>query len=209
MEFTLGNDFLSRLLINSLSLIVLIRFCYYRFSQHRTNASSFILFGMGVFLVTSLLHSAEVSMGFAFGLFAVFSMLRYRTESISIKEMTYLFLVIAIALLAAVSKLSAIELSCITLTVCLITYLLETSLLFPALDELEIDYEKIENINSQKEHLLIADLNARTGLNIQQVELLSIDFLRDCARIKIRFKGKETELSKPQANDFTANKENV
>lgn len=209
MEFTLGNDFLSRLLINSLSLIVLIRFCYYRFSQHRTNASSFILFGMGVFLVTSLLHSAEVSMGFAFGLFAVFSMLRYRTESISIKEMTYLFLVIAIALLAAVSKLSAIELSCITLTVCLITYLLETSVLFPALDELEIDYEKIENINSQKEHLLIADLNARTGLNIQQVELLSIDFLRDCARLKIRFKGKETELSKPQANDFTANKENV
>lgn len=209
MEFTLGNDFLSRLLINSLSLIVLIRFCYYRFSQHRTNASSFILFGMGVFLVTSLLHSAEVSMGFAFGLFAVFSMLRYRTESISIKEMTYLFLVIAIALLAAVSKLSAIELSCITLTVCLITYLLETSVLFPALDELEIDYEKIENINSQKEDLLIADLNARTGLNIQQVELLSIDFLRDCARLKIRFKGKETELSKPQANDFTANKENV
>lgn len=91
MELTLGTDFILRLLINTLASVLLIRFCYYKFSQHRANASSFILFGMGVFLVTFLLHTADVSMGFAFGLFAVFSMLRYRTESISIKEMTYYF----------------------------------------------------------------------------------------------------------------------
>jgi len=187
MELTLGLDFIIRLIISTLSIVILIRFCYYKFSQHRANASSFMLFGMGVFLVTSLLHSAEVSMGFAFGLFAVFSMLRYRTESISIKEMTYLFLVIAIALLSAVGTMKTIELLCISLSICCITYLLETSLVLPSLDELEIDYEKIELVNVLRRVELINDLQKRTGLEIQQVEILSIDFLRDCTRLKIHF----------------------
>lgn len=188
MELTLGTDFILRLFINTFAVVLLIRFCYYKFSQHRANASSFILFGMGVFLVTSLLHSADVSMGFAFGLFAVFSMLRYRTESISIKEMTYLFLVIAIALLSAVSTLNPYELLIITLSICLMTYLLETNIVLPSLDELEIDYEKIENINTNRREELIADLKMRTGLEVQQVEILSIDFLRDSSRLKVQFK---------------------
>ena len=188
MELTLGADFILRLFINTFAVVLLIRFCYYKFSQHRANASSFILFGMGVFLVTSLLHSADVSMGFAFGLFAVFSMLRYRTESISIKEMTYLFLVIAIALLSAVSTLNPYELLIITLSICLMTYLLETNIVLPSLDELEIDYEKIENINTNRREELIADLKMRTGLEVQQVEILSIDFLRDSSRLKVQFK---------------------
>ncbi len=187
MELTLGIDFISRLLINTLSVVILIRFCYYSFSQHRANAYSFMLFGMGVFLVTSLLHTADVSMGFAFGLFAVFSMLRYRTESISIKEMTYLFLVIAIALLSAVSTLSTYELSLINLAICSMTYLLETSLILPSLEEIEIEYEKIDNININRRLKLIEDIKTRTGLNVVQVEILSIDFLRDCTRLKIHF----------------------
>ncbi|MFT4907516.1 MAG: hypothetical protein ACI978_001599 [Oleispira sp.] len=188
MELTLGTDFILRLFINTCAVVLLIRFCYYKFSQHRANASSFILFGMGVFLVTSLLHSADVSMGFAFGLFAVFSMLRYRTESISIKEMTYLFLVIAIALLSAVSTLHPYELLTITLSICLMTYVLETNLVLPSLDEIEIDYEKIENINTNRREELITDLKMRTGLDVQQIEILSIDFLRDSSRLKVQFK---------------------
>lgn len=188
MDFTLGSDFILRLAINTLCVVILIRFCYYKFSQHRANASSFMLFGMGVFLVTSLLHSADVSMGFAFGLFAVFSMLRYRTESISIKEMTYLFLVIAIALLSAVSTMKPYELLTITLSICAITYLLETNIVLPSLDELEIDYEKIDNVNANKRQVLIDDISLRTGLDVQQVEILSIDFLRDSTRLKIHFK---------------------
>lgn len=187
MELTLGTDFILRLLINTLAVVILIRFCYYSFSQHRANASSFMLFGMGVFLVTSLLHTADVSMGFAFGLFAVFSMLRYRTESISIKEMTYLFLVIAIALLSAVSKLSVYELLLINLAICSMTYLLETNLILPSLEEIEIEYEKIDNININRRIELIEDIKIRTGLNVIQVEILSIDFLRDCTRLKIHF----------------------
>ncbi len=195
MELTLGSDFVLRLLINTLCIVILIRFCYYKFSQHRANASSFMLFGIGVFLVTSLLHSAEVSMGFAFGLFAVFSMLRYRTESISIKEMTYLFLVIAIALLSAVGTMKTIELLVISLSICLITYLLETSLILPSLDELEIDYEKIELINTARHTELINDIKKRTGLDVKQVEILTIDFLRDSTRLKIHFKPRSINSS--------------
>jgi hypothetical protein len=154
-----------------------------------------MLFGIGVFLVTSLLHSAEVSMGFAFGLFAVFSMLRYRTESISIKEMTYLFLVIAIALLSAVGTMKTIELLVISLSICLITYLLETSLILPSLDELEIDYEKIELINTARHTELINDIKKRTGLDVKQVEILTIDFLRDSTRLKIHFKPRSINSS--------------
>jgi len=198
MELTLGSDFIYRLLINTLAVVILVRLCYYRFSQHRANASSFMLFGMGVFLVTSLLHSAEVSMGFAFGLFAVFSMLRYRTESISIKEMTYLFLVIAIALLSSVGTMLHVELLGLTLFICLLTFLLETSFVLPLLDELEIDYEKIDNIKLEQRGLLIQDLKQRTGLDIKQVEILSIDFLRDCARLKVHF----YPTIKPQKNSM-------
>ena len=112
-------------------------------------------------------------------------MLRYRTESISIKEMTYLFLVIAIALLSAVSTLSTYELSLINLAICSMTYLLETSLILPSLEEIEIEYEKIDNININRRLKLIEDIKTRTGLNVVQVEILSIDFLRDCTRLKI------------------------
>lgn len=207
MDFTLGSDFILRLVINTLCVVILIRFCYYKFSQHRANASSFMLFGMGVFLVTSLLHSAEVSMGFAFGLFAVFSMLRYRTESISIKEMTYLFLVIAIALLSAVSTMKPYELLLITLSICAITYLLETNIVLPSLDELEIDYEKIENINANKRQELIDDITLRTGLDIQQIEILSIDFLRDSTRLKIHFK--PAKLNKSTTNSLMSKEQHV
>mgnify|MGYP001356100843 CR=1 FL=1 len=92
---SLSFDFLIRLLINMAGVFILVRFVYFRTTQQRAYASSYILFGLSVFLITSQLASVEISIGFAFGLFAIFSMLRYRTESINVKEMTYLFLVIA------------------------------------------------------------------------------------------------------------------
>ena len=101
--------------------------------------------------------------------------------------MTYLFLVISIALLSAVSSLNPYELVAITLTIFSITFTLETSLFFPSLDEIEIDYEIIENINNCNNTELLQDLKNRTGLDIKQIEVLSIDFLRDSARLKVRF----------------------
>ncbi len=102
----MDTEFFIRLCINVVSLFILVRFLYYRKSPNRDFLFTFYLFGFVVFIITRVLHNVEISMGFAFGLFAVFTMLRYRTESISIKEMTFLFIVIGIALLNAVAGFS-------------------------------------------------------------------------------------------------------
>ncbi len=191
MASTLGTFFIVRLLINTASVIVLVRFCYYPYSRHRAHAMSFVLFGTGVFIVTALLHSADISMGFAFGLFAVFSMLRYRTESITIKEMTYLFLVISIALLSGVGQMAWWELCLLNGLICLMAYFSETSAILPILHDREILYENVANIAPDNKEALIADLREKTGLDIQFVETLSVDYLRDTARLKIHFAPRE------------------
>ena len=186
MESAVDVHFAIRLLINTASVFVLIR-CYYAFSRHRENAASFILFGVGVFLVTALLHSVTVTMGFAFGLFAVFSMLRYRTEALGIKEMTYLFLVIAMALLAAVGNMHHLELVFLNLLVIVLALVLETRVLLPPYSEREVEYEKIENVHRDRRELLIADLRERTGLDVFRVDVVSVSYLRDTAMLRMHF----------------------
>ncbi len=187
-ELMIESDFLTRFIVNTIFIIVLVRGCYFQHSKNRPFAASFILFGTGVFMVTGLLHSAEISMGFAFGLFAVFSMLRYRTESISIKEMTYLFLVISIALLTAVGPISLLGVSIINVIICIFAYSLETGLLLPLTEEQIIRYEKIENIKPESRAELINDLKQRTGLEIKHLSIESVDFLNDTAQIRIFYK---------------------
>lgn len=187
MSLTEDYDFLIKLLINMAAVLILIRLIYFRASRHRAYASSFILFGMGVFLVTSQLSTVDISLGFAFGLFAIFSMLRYRTESITIKEMTYLFLVIAMSLLSAVGDMTYLELGLLLSLVCVMAYITETSLLLPVLEEQSIQYEKIENIVPARRAELLEDLRNRTGLDIRSVEISDINFLRDTALLKIQY----------------------
>lgn len=187
-DLMMGLDFLYRFIVNTIFLIVLVRGCYFYSSKNRLFAASFMLFGTGVFMVTGLLHSAEISMGFAFGLFAVFSMLRYRTESITIKEMTYLFLVISIALLTAVGPIGLVGISLINMTICAFACVLETGVLFPRTEEKIVRYEKIENIKPQNRAELINDLKQRTGLDVKYLNIESVDFLNDTAQIRIFYK---------------------
>lgn len=187
-ELIMELDILPRFLVNTIFIILLVRGCYFQHSRNRPYAVSFMLFGTGVFLVTCLLHSADISMGFAFGLFAVFSMLRYRTESITIKEMTYLFLVISIALLTAVGPISLIEVSIINAIICIFAYTLETYFLLPLTQEKIIKYEKIENIRPENRADLIEDLKQRTGLEVKYLNVESIDFSNGTAKIRIRSK---------------------
>ncbi|NVK36811.1 MAG: DUF4956 domain-containing protein [Gammaproteobacteria bacterium] len=181
-------DFIYGLAINFGAIFILAILCYYQFSENRAHTSAFILFGMGVFIITALLHKTDISMGFAFGLFAVFSMLRYRTESISVKEMTYLFLVIAISLLNAVSGLSPLELIIIDSIIIALAYLLETNTLMEKLSERIIEYEKIENIRPENLQRLKNDIQDRTGWQVKRIDILYVDFLKDTAKIKVRFK---------------------
>ena len=188
MFSTLDSDFLFKLMLNTFSICLIVLGCYLRgfFKEkggNREHATSFILFAVGVFSVTYLLHSVDISMGFAFGLFAVFSMLRYRTESISVKEMTYLFMVIAVSLLSAVGSANLLELALLHSVFVFSAVMCERVLSRKGLLEQAIQYEKIENITPDRNDDLITDLKNRTGLNVVSVKITHIDFLKDCANL--------------------------
>ena len=180
----LDLHFLSLLAINLFSVLVLMRGIYFRYSTDRDALLGLTMFGMGVFL-THLLHDIEMSMGFAFGLFAVFSMLRYRTESIPVRDMTYLFLVIVIAPITAVVPAEPLEILAINMLLCLLARLAETRLLAPRTHDKLVTYENIDNIKPENHEVLRQDLIARTGLDIYRFEIRNIDFLKDVAQIRV------------------------
>jgi hypothetical protein len=201
----LDLSFIIKLLINILSISVLCYGCYYRLNKNSNVAGSFLLFGVGIFIITHLLHGVDMSMEFAFGLFAVFTMLRYRTDTISIKEMTYLFLVTAIALLTAVSSLKIIELLSLNGLICFIAFIVNTRFLRSRYLIQTVSYERIENIKPANRKQLMDDLRNRTGLNVIAVEILHIDFLKDTAELNVKFLPEKT-LNKAQvaANEDAA-----
>ena len=178
--------------------------CYYRLNKNANVAGSFLLFGVGIFIITNLLHGVDMSMEFAFGLFAVFTMLRYRTDTISIKEMTYLFLVTAIALLTAVSSLSIPELLALNGLICFIAFIVDMRFLRSRYSVQSVSYERINNIKPENRALLIEDLRSRTGLNVVAVEIMHIDFLKDTAELNVKYL---PEINSPQpaniASDVT------
>ncbi len=193
----LNLPFFIRLAINLVSLFVLVRLCYYRKSPNSEFLFSFYLFGIGVFIIVHFLHNVEMSMGFAFGLFAVFAMLRYRTESISIREMTYLFLVIAIALLSAIGPMNYWELLLINLLIGGFAAFAESPLLISQLTEKMVQYEKIDHIKPENREILLEDLRQRTGLNVQTVQIENIDFLKDTALLKVYYLVADHKEPKP------------
>lgn len=183
-----------RLLINLASVFVLVRFVYYPIYKHRDLFFTFFIFNIVIFLISFLLNKVDLSMGAAFGLFAVFSMLRYKTEDISIKDMTYLFLVIAIGLISAVTKIKSAEdiyeyifLIGINVVVLLVTYLLESNVLIKKESVNNVLYENIELIKNENREELLKDLRIRTGLNVHRISIKRIDFLKDTAQIKIYY----------------------
>jgi Domain of unknown function (DUF4956) len=190
-----GNQFLGqlslkffiRLFIDLLSVFALIRFVYHRAYRKVDQYFTFFAFNVAIFLITNLLNRVELSMGAAFGLFAVFSMLRYRTESISTKDMTYLFLVIAIGLLSAVGKGNWDELSVLNLILIGTAAILESNIIIKREYSKHIQYEKIGLILPEKRTELLEDLRLRTGLNVHRVEVQSIDFLKDATQIIIYY----------------------
>lgn len=201
--------FITRFLINILSLSILCYACYYRISKNSTVAGSFILFGVGIFIITYLLHGVDMSMEFAFGLFAVFTMLRYRTESISIKEMTYLFLVTAIALLTSVGQMNLFDLMVLNGVICLLAFIVDSNIFGNGYKTQSICYEHIENITPEKRCKLIDDLRARTGLQVEMVEIEHIDFLRDTAQLKVSYLPQTQYMERFPSDNQTSLKDNV
>lgn len=183
----LSSKFFIRLFIDLASVFILIRLIFYKNYKKADQYLTFFAFNLVIFLITYLLNKVEMSMGAAFGLFAVFSMLRYRTESISTKDMTYLFLVIAIGLLSAISKGGWDELVLLNGIILLLTFLLESGWLIKKEFTKMIHYDKIALIIPEKRAELLEDLKKRTGFNVHRVEIQEIDFLKDATRMVVYY----------------------
>ena len=169
---------------------IIIKLIYQRNHTNNDFVFTYFMFNSLIFFFAFLLGNITINIGFAFGLFAVFAILRYRTDPIPIKEMTYLFIVITIGVINALSsaEVSYAELLFTNVALVGLTYFLETYWRKNLLVRITIEYEKIENIKPENHDTLLADLKERTGLNIQSFEFRRMNFLRDTARIRIYYK---------------------
>ena len=170
---------------------IIIKLIYHRnLSSNLDFVFTYFMFNSLIFFFAYLLGNITINMGFAFGLFAVFAILRYRTDPIPIKEMTYLFIVITIGVINALSgnEVPYTVLLFTNITLVVLTYFLETYWQKNLLIRMTVEYEKIENIKPENRDALLADLKERTGLNIQSLEFRRMNFLRDTARIRIYYK---------------------
>lgn len=183
-------NFFVRLGINVLSMIILVRGIYYTVYRRREFFFTFFMFNLIIFIITVLLNAnSGFSIGAAFGLFAIFAMLRYRTEDISARDMTYLFMSITIGLISSINMGTALEIGIINAIILLAAYLIEGNLLAKPEFFKVIEYERIELIKPDQREALITDLRERTGLEIHKVFVKRIDFLRDTATLKIYYHG--------------------
>jgi len=166
---------------------IIIKLIYYRDHNNNDFVFTYFMFNSLIFFFATILGSMTVNLGFAFGLFAVFAILRYRTDPIPIKEMTYLFIVITIGVINALSssEVSYAELLFTNIALVGLTYFLETywqnNLLVPR----TVEYEIIENIKPENHEKLLLDLEDRTGLSIKHFGVGRINFLRDTVQIII------------------------
>ncbi len=183
-----------RFLIDFLSVFILVRGVYFHVYKRRELFFTFFIFNLVIFLICFLLNKVGLSMGAAFGLFAVFSMLRYRTEDISIKDMSYLFLVIAMGLISAVTTIQDstglyeyVFLVLINAVIILIAYFLESKTLFKREVTQIINYDNMDLIRKQDQELLIEDIKNRTGINAHRITISKIDFLKPSIQIKVYY----------------------
>jgi hypothetical protein len=210
-------DLLFRFIINTVFTIIIARIFYFPKNRRKDFFFTFILVGFCIFMLIHLMGGAKIKTGIAMGLFAIFCIMRYRTESVPIREMTYLFFVISLAAINAlaweadisgnhpdflVPELTAMgELILTDLIFLLVLYFAERKQWVKSLSSKYIKYDKVELVTPDKYHELIADLKARTGLDIIKAEIGNIDFLKDMALVKIYYRSdKNRDIKEDIAN---------
>ena len=187
---------LIRFLVNFLITGGIIRFLYYPRSRRRDYFFTFLLTSTTIFMLLFLLDSVQIQVGFALGLFAIFGILRYRTDTLPIREMTYLFMIIGISVINALHKnASWLDLAVINLIFIAVTWIMESSNILRHVSSKKIIYEKIDLIRPENQAALMADLKIRTGLNITKVEVGTIDFLKDTALLNVYYDSREANMA--------------
>lgn len=202
------NDLLSLLIrfsFNTFMILIAIRWLYYSVTKRKDYLFTYFILSSVIFLLCFLLENVKLQLGFALGLFAVFGIIRYRTDTIPIKEMTYLFLVIGISVINALAnkKISYAELFLTNFILLLVVFLLEKVFLLKHESTKTVIYEKIDLIRENRREELMKDLEERTGLKINRIQIGRIDFLRDIVRIKIFYYEEDDALI--QNDDYSTN----
>lgn len=174
--------------INLLVCWTITHFFYYRKSKRRDYYFTYILFSTAIFFILYQLQNMKIEVGIALGLFGIFSMIRYRTEQLPIREMTYLFVLIAISIVNGAGMASSYAtFIAVNLLFIAIIWILEAAGLSSRKAQKIITYEKIALIKPERHEELLADLRERTGLDIVKVQVGSIDFLKDTAFLKVTY----------------------
>ncbi|MDX1562588.1 MAG: DUF4956 domain-containing protein [Gammaproteobacteria bacterium] len=175
--------------INLLIALLIVRFIYYPVTQDKQYVLTFVTFSVITYFVLGLLTSVDLSIGVGFGLFAIFSVLRYRTDEMPAREMTYLFVFIALPIMNSVlmSDGAVVKLLLSNGLVIAVLYVLEREWGFRFEESKRVTYDRIELVTPGRREELIADLKQRTGLDIKQVEVRRVDLLRDTAELRITY----------------------
>jgi hypothetical protein len=201
MGLTLYSDdayvLLLRLAVNITVLTLLIRYLYYPKTKRKDYLFTYYLIGTITFFLCFGLKKLDIDTGMGLGLFAIFGIIRYRTDAIEIKEMTYLFLIIGISVVnsLASNQISIMEMAIINLAVILLTYGLENLWLVKHETRKTVIYERIDLIVPERYDEMKTDLEARTGININRLEIGKIDFLNDTAQVRIYYYADDQEFS--------------
>ncbi len=189
------SELLVRLIINMLAAFLLVRVIYYPRHKNKDFLFTFFLFNSLNFLICFLLSATKIKVGFAFGLFAIFSIMRYRTVMVPVKEMGYFFVCVAIGIINALATVDDhyfVLIGCNIFILSLIL-MLDRNVNLTHENVKEIKYERIDLIHPDKRELMIADLVERTGLPIHRLDIVTIDFLRDIAFVHVYYFSKENE----------------
>lgn len=174
---------------NFLVAVLLVRLIYYPSTHNKRYVFTFLAFNTVIFFVLRFMTSIEITIGVGFGLFAIFQILRYRTETIPIREMTYLFIIAALPVMNSASASEELwpQLLVANLAVLVVMWVLEKEWGFRYEASKRMVYEKIDLIRPDQRAELIADLEKRTGLKIKRLAIGKVDFLHDTANIKIYY----------------------
>lgn len=189
-------ELLFKFTLDAIVLFALVRMIYYPIHRKKENLFTYIIFNVLIFFLCILMNNVKLSMGFGFGLFAVFSIIRYRTEQLSVKDMTYLFTVITVAVINALvsKKVSLAELLFTNIMIVTLVYVMEHLWLTRHEAMRQLIYEKVDLIRPDKRTELMADLQKRLGIKVSRVEIGRIDLLRDTVQMRVFFFEDEQDL---------------
>jgi hypothetical protein len=190
------SELLIRFLLNTVVIGLIVRVFYYPKSKRRDYFFTFLLIAISVFLLIFLMGGVKLKIGFALGLFAIFGIIRYRTESVPIREMTYLFVIIAVsAINGLATSISYVELLATNLLFIISIWTLESNRMVKHVASKLVLYDNVNLISPEKEGELIEDLKKRTGLDILRVEVGAIDFSKDTVMVKIYYEPLTNEVN--------------